>query len=335
MPFVSVIVPVYNAEKYVEKCMRSIINQSFKDIEIILVNDGSSDGSLDIAMQYAERDARVKVFSQRNQGVSAARNLGIEKATGQHICFVDADDYIDSTMIEKLVQVSSADVLGVCNFAHNDSEEKILCHMPASNYIKTGTDLYEDYLAGPLGTQIAFSACNKLFSMRTISNYKIEFPTGITIGEDMLFVLRYLCHTKQLRCVDEALYHYSIRLDSTMNAVSRDYLKDYSITLQALHEFKEKELKIEKSTLAAWSMRTLPTILTNQYVEEMNYVDFKSYNSLFSKSLMAQLISQYGRIGNMKQAALYVAIKTKSAWLLFCIIKLNRWRLNLHKNTGD
>ena len=330
MPYVSVIVPVYNAEKYIERCLRSISNQSFQDIEVLVINDGSSDRSLDVAKEYAKSDLRIKIFSQDNQGVSAARNLGIEKASGEYICFVDADDYIESTMIQKLLQASDTKVLGICNYVLNDFSNKILCNMPRTSYLKTGTALYEDFLVGELGKQIAFSSWNKIFSLQVIRDNGIRFPKDVAIGEDMIFVLRYLCHIEQIRCVDEGLYHYRIHPGSTMNAALRDYLGDYNKTLQVLSELAEKGHKIEKSILAAWSLSIWPIILTNQYVEGMTYAVFKSYYALLRKSFLVQYTTDCKKTRGLKQTALCIAIKTKSALALFCLIKLNRWLHNLH-----
>ena len=98
MPKISVIVPIFNVEKYLKECLESIINQTFKDIEIICINDGSTDNSLDILNQYAEKDNRIKVITQSNQGLSAARNTGIKYANGEYISFIDSDDYIDTSL---------------------------------------------------------------------------------------------------------------------------------------------------------------------------------------------------------------------------------------------
>ena len=102
MSKISIIVPVYNTEKYLSKCLNSLIKQTYKDIEIIVVNDGSKDKSLEIAKKFAKQDNRIKVFNKENGGLSSARNFGIEKASGEYIGFVDSDDYIKENMFEIL-----------------------------------------------------------------------------------------------------------------------------------------------------------------------------------------------------------------------------------------
>ena len=99
---VSIILPIYNAEKYLERCLESIITQTYANIEIILINDGSTDNSINIIKEYAIKDSRIIIIDKENEGVSVARNIGILKARGKYICFVDADDYIEKSMIEKM-----------------------------------------------------------------------------------------------------------------------------------------------------------------------------------------------------------------------------------------
>lgn len=98
-PLVSVIIPVYNVEKYLRRCLNSVIDQEYKNIEIILVNDGSTDNSLEMAISYKEKDKRIKVFSQENQGLSAARNTGLDKSQGEYIIFIDSDDYVSKDYV--------------------------------------------------------------------------------------------------------------------------------------------------------------------------------------------------------------------------------------------
>ena len=105
-PKISVIIPVYNVEDYLEECLDSIINQTFKDLEIICINDGSQDNSLNILEEYAEKDNRIKIITTKNQGLSAARNRGLENITGDYVYFIDSDDYLELTAFEELYAVS-------------------------------------------------------------------------------------------------------------------------------------------------------------------------------------------------------------------------------------
>ena len=125
MPKVSVVVPVYNAEKYIDRCIDSILSQTFEDFELILVDDGSPDKSGKICDNYAAKDNRVKVIHKQNGGVSTARNVGIENSTGEYIMFVDSDDYIDNQMLEVLLQKTSDDVEMVISSIRMVCKEKV------------------------------------------------------------------------------------------------------------------------------------------------------------------------------------------------------------------
>ena len=131
MTKISIIVPVYNVEKYLKECLDSLINQTLEDIEIICINDGSTDNSLAILEEYQKKDSRIKVFSQRNQGVSAARNLGIEKATGEYLTFLDSDDRLELNTCEILYKetiAKNSDFLffGLVNDKNKKSDQRLV-----------------------------------------------------------------------------------------------------------------------------------------------------------------------------------------------------------------
>ena len=111
---ISIIVPVYNAENWLKKCVDSIINQTYKDIEILLINDGSKDRSIDILKEYEKKDSRIRVFDKQNEGVSKTRNLGIKEAKGEFIQFVDCDDYIEENMCETMLHLISNSDMAIC-----------------------------------------------------------------------------------------------------------------------------------------------------------------------------------------------------------------------------
>ena len=214
---ISVVIPVYNAEEYLERCLSSLQRQSFSSFEAIIVNDGSTDRSAFIADLFCKRDARFILVSQENAGVSVARNTGINNSTGDAICFVDADDYVDELYLEKLFAAFEFESLSVCNFVHNAGCEKSL----SVNWVKKNIDFNQnfikDYLVSSIGRAIAFSPWNKLFDNRLLHNANIRFPESIKIGEDMIFVLSYLSMCKSMNFVDEGLYHYCERQGSAMN----------------------------------------------------------------------------------------------------------------------
>lgn len=217
-PLVSIIVPVYNTEKYVSECLNSLIQQSYAHIEIIAVDDGSTDNSLKILNDISAKDRRLKVFSQRNQGVSAARNLALKKATGEYIMFVDADDWIDSSTIEECLQaIGDADV---CFFTYireftNRSLPKSL--FPQTQIFATeACKQLQRRIIGPIGEELANPGM--LDSLGTIWGklYRKEILNGtefidlkvIGTAEDSLYNCNVFRKVKKAIYLNKAFYHY-------------------------------------------------------------------------------------------------------------------------------
>ena len=210
MPQISLIVPVYNAEQYLSRCIDSILNQSFKDFELILVNDGSKDNSLEICNQYSGSDARVIIVSQENGGASSARNHGIEVAKGDFICFVDADDYVTSSYLEQLVRPAlQKDRIDLV------LQGRIKCE--SGQQIKIAPDrdgvyfLSED--PGFFKDVSLFRFCSvfsKLFKRDIIHDHKISFSKSMNHGEDFDFLANYLLYCDGVEVSTCANYYYMI-----------------------------------------------------------------------------------------------------------------------------
>lgn len=164
MPQISVIVPVYNMEKFLEKCLESIVNQSFKDFELIIVNDGSTDCSQQIIDRYTSNYPFIKSYFQNNSGQGAARNLGIEKSSGKYLSFIDSDDYIEVNMLRDMHEK-----------AETENADIVICDM--RDIFSDGTpDIYHDCVHYDNVLKIAGSACNKLFRKSLIED--LRFPAG-------------------------------------------------------------------------------------------------------------------------------------------------------------
>lgn len=206
MKKISIIVPVYNVEKYVEKCIQSLINQSYKNIEIILVDDGSNDRSNKIIDEYAKVDSRILTIHQKNKGVSAARNAGLKVATGKYVGFVDPDDYVDYQMYEtmlKKIELNMSD-LAVCGFSKvtelSDKEEIFEIKDELLSPKKCVEDLF-DFRGG---YAIKPSVWNKLFRRDKIGDLK--FDENIGISEDLKFVVQYILKCNSIVYVKQAFY---------------------------------------------------------------------------------------------------------------------------------
>lgn len=220
---ISVIVPVYNVRKEIENCIESILNQSFKNLEIILVDDGSTDGSGKICDRYAKKDDRVIVFHKENGGVSSARNVGLKAATGNYIGFVDSDDWIEATMYEELYDMMEK------GFANLSISGIYVNNWPEYTEEKKGRLSQERAIKLCLGLTeekpcLMSGICNKLFQKEILNGLYLD--ETLYIGEDMLFLIQAIQRSKRINYTTKSLYHYIQRNTSAIHTISRKHLSD-------------------------------------------------------------------------------------------------------------
>lgn len=220
MKKVSIIVPVFNAENTIEKCLISICNQTYKNIEIIVINDGSTDNSQDIINQMGKEDNRIISVVQKNSGVSEARNLGLSIATGDYITFVDSDDYIESNMYEIMLnscESSRADVVQ-CNYKRVDLNGKLLKSGNFPTGVYSGNDNVMNYFIS-LQDTVNHAVWNKLIKRKLIDSTK--FPS-YSYSEDYVFSTEIMKKVSKLIVIDEELYYY---VDNPQSAVNQKFAK--------------------------------------------------------------------------------------------------------------
>lgn len=214
MPKISVVIPVYNVEKYLPQCIDSVLAQSFEDYEVILVNDGSTDGSLAIAQQYERAHEKVKLISQENKGLGGARNTGIQHASGEFICFIDSDDTIAPDTLATAVE--AANRLN-CDIAVFDIE-----YVDESGAVTVQTGLDENLETFDLASHRSFlfcppSACNKLFRRALFTENQILFPARVWF-EDIRTVTKLYPHAAKICYIPKPFYRYLQRADSIMHS---------------------------------------------------------------------------------------------------------------------
>ena len=205
MSKISIIVPVYNTEKYLHRCIDSILAQTYTDFELLLIDDGSTDSSGAICDEYATKDSRVRVFHKENGGVSRARNLGLDSACGEWIAFVDSDDWIDNNYLSVLLEGKRCD-LSICNCKIENS--KIIWDIVIENGCQDKTAIGELFDKGGFSGFAFLGPICKLFRKKIINKYHIRYKEDISSGEDSLFVLDYFCHIDNYFGIDKSLYHY-------------------------------------------------------------------------------------------------------------------------------
>jgi glycosyltransferase involved in cell wall biosynthesis len=188
-PLVSVIIPVYNTEKYIRQCVDSVINQTYKNLEIILVDDGSTDNSTQICDCYAARDERVSVIHKENGGVASARNAGIKRINGDYFTFVDSDDYLLSAFTEKLLSVllNSGSDIACCNFVYDKNSKTITSYK--QNCILSGEETVNDYL---YRKKEIGSCCGKLYRTSKLAKQQIG-PFFVTRRSILRFGMPFFC----------------------------------------------------------------------------------------------------------------------------------------------
>lgn len=235
----SVVVPVYNVENYLERCLESIINQTYKDLEIILVNDGSTDSSQKICEKYVEKDFRVKLINKKNGGLSSARNLGLEISKGDYIAFIDSDDYIDFEMYEKMMRKlleKNADLVMCDVKVEFPTHNKII---ETSDFLDVDIQLEKKHIL-----KIYPTAWNKIYKKEIFIKNKIRFPEGLYY-EDAEVNFKILTLINKITRVPNAYYHYVQRAGSITKSNSRFKMLDIYIIFENIKKFLIEEKKYE------------------------------------------------------------------------------------------
>ncbi len=208
-PVISVIVPVFNAEKYLRECVESVISQLFSEWELLLIDDGSTDGSGAVCDEYAEKDKRIHVFHKENGGVSSARNLGLDNTQGEWIAFLDADDYFTKGALEALCNkatATGADVV-IGTMLHLDNGQLLYRNdMPSGRSDKV------------LQSLTRFSSCGCLFKTQIINDHSLRFIEGLAYSEDRNYMIEYAIHCKTSEIVEVPVYIYRMNEASAMHS---------------------------------------------------------------------------------------------------------------------
>lgn len=224
---VSIIIPVFNAEQSIRRCIDSVISQTYKNIEIIIINDGSTDQSRMICENIQSERANIKLINQENSGPSAARNNGLKSSSGNYIQFVDSDDYIEENMTQILVagisSNSSLVVSGYNKFHYDRSNNIQLTEKFPSIYGTFSKDEYLNNFGEYAKQNLTNQLWNKLYLSKIIRDNLITFQDDVRMGEDLLFNLKYLEKCSDIDLIDDRLYNY-ITLDE--NSLTRSYQKD-------------------------------------------------------------------------------------------------------------
>ena len=308
-PLISVIVPVYNVEDYIDECIESIISQTYSKLEIIIVNDGSKDRSREKCEKYVGLDNRIRIIDKSNGGLSSARNAGIKVATGDYLCFIDSDDYIENTMIESLLRVSQMEQADIvcCNYDNvNEKSGTISKH----NIRFQGIEKYNRQEAHELMLAEDFFKCfawNKLYKKELFDN--IQYPEGLHY-EDILTLYKLIKKANTIVFTSEPLYHYRVRENSITRSFFTD--KEYELLIPIRYIMNENKNN-EK-------------ILTGCCVYYIYFLDDMILGNRWDKEVYREYCELYDKIKNyLKVDEIYGEARKKQ--MMICRSWLSGYRI--------
>ncbi|KMY51889.1 glycosyltransferase [Peribacillus loiseleuriae] len=337
---VSVIIPVYNAEKYVAECIESLISQTLQDCEFIFINDGSKDRSGEMIEHYQKLDNRIILINQGNQGVSMARNAGLHIATGEYIGFVDADDYIENDMYERLYHSAKYDDCDVVisNFESEMDGHKVITKYP----FPIDTTLKKNYIEQELlpyfiKADNLNSVVNKLFRNELIKEQSIGFPEKVALGEDGLFNIRFFSYAFTVKYLEYAGYHYrEVAGSATRNIAGKDYfnrsLEVYNLNLPdiftgIMNKEKLQQLKSIKlvNNVMSYIHLYLKPSQDISFSNRYKYVKNMICNKDVKEALFVYYNEVYHVLGRYEKFIVNM-MKRKSIIGLYCATAYSRFR---------
>ena len=328
---VSIIIPVYNAEEHLTKCVESVLAQTEKNIEIILIDDGSRDSSLDICQAYEKQDERVRVIHQENFGVSVARNRGIEIAVGEYIGFVDSDDWIQRDMYERLLkeaEETGAEVV-MCDAITVYSNGKI--------QVDTITQLLENQIlkksdfTPSLLLEMAGSACRCIYKNNKYSDKLnpriLQFPLGIKFSEDRIFNLYAFGQANKISYIKEAYYNRYMNKKSAVHRFHEDYFEAYKKAAKEIEKALERAWGNEEEYQAAYLQQLVSGALMaicNYYYRTSTFK--RKERKLAVERICSDIILReaIGKIGDINRQTRWI-IENKSN-LLILYAKMSNWK---------
>lgn len=329
---ITIIVPVYNVERYIVECIESLLNQTYKNLEIILVDDGSTDKSGEICENYANTYSRVKVIHKKNEGLGFARNTGLAVAHGRFVTFVDSDDKAETDLIERLVK-------GIVDFKCDTciGGFKRISENGRTNFVEqydaalfTGTDVYNKLFARMLGSApdkpdaIRMSVWNVMYSMDIIRKYKIEFPSEREfISEDIIWDSEYYKYSKRVKVIDSNAYNYRITPGSLTQKYKENMLKKicvlYSEMINRISDDKIKRLQRQFFVNLRVCFRQENSNISKKSSSEI----LNSIKEIVNNEIVHTVATEYEKvIEQFKQKVFVKLVKNKKIYILYILIKI-------------
>lgn len=327
---VSVIVPIYNTELYIKQCIDSIINQTYKDIEIILIDDGSSDNSPAICDYYANIDKRIIIIHKKNEGVNVARRVGLSIASSDYILFVDADDWLEVNMCQIMydtIIIEKADI-AICNafFSYKDHKEEYINKFKgAYNKQEIRTKILPNFISIFTNEGLLPSLWNKLFKKDLFIKNDSYYQNNIFIGEDLIMTYSNVLIAEKIVFIDKALYNYRQNETQVTKKFSDklydNYIDVYSKLKLMNEEISPIDISLQINRLFIIWMRNS---IINLVRMNKNYKTIKKLISdiVINNDIQEAVENCLANIVTFKERVLCILIKRKSRFFIFLLIKL-------------
>lgn len=307
----SVIIPIYNSEQHLKRCLDSVMAQRFTDFELLLIDDGSTDSSFEICQSYAQNDNRIRIIQKQNGGPGAARNLGISESKGEWIVFIDSDDWVDPNHLESLTDDIEEGIDLVMHGRYGGKQ-----YLKYKNKIEVIDSKDNQILFNELNLTPNGQICSKLFNSKIIKTNRIEFVPEIRMSEDVLFILSYLSKSDRMKYRDLYTYHYELNPDSLSQKPKWDFESNY-LGFETINSILYNDFQIRaienfptlKTTVFNFLFRAISIIPTGKLSKKER---IKRYSKINSANLLLDK-----KTGNTKYTQKMYDLLFKSKFAVF------------------
>lgn len=331
MELVSIIVPVYNVEKYLRQCIKSLINQTYSKIEIILVDDGSTDSSGSICDEYSKNNLNISVIHKKNEGLGFARNSGLEKAQGEYVTFIDSDDVADLDLVELLMEGIKKSKADTCigGFKRVSEDGKLNYIEQYEEEIFENQEVYDVLFAKMLGSApdkhdaIRMSVWNVMYSMKIIKKYNIKFSSEREfISEDIIWDSEYFKYSKRVKVINSTAYSYRITPGSLTQKYKPNMLdKICTLYLEMKRRVdEEKNIRLQRQFLVNLRMciKQEKKSISKKQKKEIK----KAIRSIVEYKVVKDVVDEYYKLIKQKKQKIFIAlIKYRCINLIYWIIE--------------
>jgi glycosyltransferase involved in cell wall biosynthesis len=328
-PKYSILIPVYNVERYIDQCMESVINQTYSDFEVIIIDDGSTDNSGHICDSYGEKDNRIKVYHQKNQGLMISRKNGILRANGEYCLFLDSDDYYDVTLLEEVDRYIGSNQLDLLLFnkrmVYKNDKVKEAPQLAEREFVMVNS---EEMLRRMIGTYKFNSVVNKVVRRKVIVPYLDDIYIKINYAEDMLQSVNFIVLSTKIGILDKTLYNYRINNSSLVhNKMTVERIIETAQVEDKIHSIIENNSNISKTEMQPFYSNLLSNLLDSLYrLNNLKGLSVQEHIKLLKEAVGNETVGKYIREADCSRIPIYNRIRLqllKKEWYVL-LIKMDK-----------